>query len=285
MSIASLVNPVRIELLTHGYIEVIETWGSDERIIESARMSTDGAFRGWGPIHESSCDKFLGPTARVEKFGRMAQVDCSCQSKAGDEKLLRHLFLSEPQHSTPFEMAGITFEVQAPIFVFREWHRHRTQSYNEMSARYTPLPDFNYIPSPERCMHFDVHGNKQAQGIGDKTPTHEEALDWLTDLADLYIHIERVYRKGLDIGVPKEIARCAMSVARFSRMRASANLFNWVRFFGLRAHPKAQQEIQQYAYAAMRLAQPFFPRTFELIGEKRARYTSGGGGVLDQGKL
>jgi thymidylate synthase (FAD) len=100
----------RIELLDHGYVELIESWGSDERIIEAARMSTGKGFTGWGT-----------------------------PEKPGDEKLLR--FLWKNQHATPFEMAGMTIEVKAPIFVFREWHRHRTQSYNEMSARYVPLPD------------------------------------------------------------------------------------------------------------------------------------------------
>ena len=112
----------KVTILDHGYIEPIEHWGSDERIIEAARMSTAKGFLGWGT-----------PDA------------------PGDEKLLR--FLWENKHQTPFEMAGLTIEVQAPIFVFREWHRHRVPfGYNEMSARYTPLPDVNYIPSVERLM-------------------------------------------------------------------------------------------------------------------------------------
>ena len=84
----------KISLLDHGSIELIETWGSDERIVESARMSTQKGFLGWGPKEDG---------------------------KPGDEKLLR--FLWEHSHATPFEMAGAIFEVQAPIFVFREWHR------------------------------------------------------------------------------------------------------------------------------------------------------------------
>jgi len=103
----------RIEILDHGYIQQVDAWGSDEAIIEAARMSTGKGFLGWGSAE-----------------------------RPGDEKLLR--FLYENKHATPFEMAGLTIEVQAPIFVFREWHRHRTQSYNEMSARYAPLPDLNY---------------------------------------------------------------------------------------------------------------------------------------------
>src|SRR6185295_451000 len=97
-------------VLDRGYVRLVDVWGSDRTIIEAARMSTGKGFLGWGD-----------------------------EGKPGDEKLLR--FLWENKHATPFEMAGATFEIEAPIFVFREWHRHRTQSYNEMSARYTPLPD------------------------------------------------------------------------------------------------------------------------------------------------
>jgi len=99
-----------MKVLDNGYVKHIESWGIGEAkepesaIIESARQSTQGSFRGW------------------EK----------------DEKLLAYMFNN--QHATPFEFCGMTIEVQAPIFVFREWHRHRTQSYNEMSARYAPLP-------------------------------------------------------------------------------------------------------------------------------------------------
>jgi thymidylate synthase (FAD) len=103
-------------VLDDGYVRVIEHWGSDERVIEAARMSTNKGFQGWDT----------------------------------DEKLLAYLYNNK--HATPFEMAGLVIEVKAPLFVFREWHRHRTQSYNEMSARYVPLPDENYTPSVERIV-------------------------------------------------------------------------------------------------------------------------------------
>src|ERR1700722_1823180 len=122
-------------ILDFGYLAVVESWGSDERIVEAARMSTGKGFNGWGPTKEGN---------------------------PGDEKLLR--FLYENAHATPFEMAGVVIEVQAPIFVFREWHRHRTQSYNEMSARYTPLPDVNYIPTVDRLL-INSKSNKQAGTI------------------------------------------------------------------------------------------------------------------------
>lgn len=120
-------------VLDHGYVKFIEAWGSDERIVEAARMSTQKGFLGWGPdCSECRCNTFdITYPDRKFKPGDPCPV-CSTKLQAGDEKLLA--FLWKNAHTTPFEMAGAIIEVQAPIFVFREWHRHRTQSYNEMSA-------------------------------------------------------------------------------------------------------------------------------------------------------
>ena len=103
-------------ILDHGYVELVEDWGSDERIIEAARMSTGKGFLGWGPKHREHCVPGMGGDFD----------NCSCgRNQPGDEKLLAYLWNNK--HATPFEMAGFVIEVQAPIFVFREWHRHRTQ--------------------------------------------------------------------------------------------------------------------------------------------------------------
>lgn len=221
------------KILDHGYVKEVESWGSDERIIEAARMSTDKGFQGWGTP--------LLP---------------------GDEKLLAYLMNN--RHDTPFEMAGLVIEVQAPIFVFREWHRHRTQSYNELSARYTPLPDVNYLPTADRCLV--VNGaNKQANSVGAQALTHEAVLNWLEELEWVYRQAQRVYQMGLNIGIPKEIARLPVPVARYSRMRASANLRNWLAFITLRSAPNAQWEIQQFSDAVGKIVQEKFPRTWELF--------------------
>lgn len=141
-----------MQVLDQGYVEHIESWGSDQRIVEAARMSTNKGFLGWGPKHTDNCTINHAPL-----------LECNCDKQPGDEKLLR--FLWDNKHATPFEMAGMTIEVKAPIFVFREWHRHRTQSYNEMSARYTPLPDENYMPTLDRLRGDPTTKNKQAQGV------------------------------------------------------------------------------------------------------------------------
>lgn len=223
-------------ILDHGYISLVETWGSDERIVEAARMSTAKGFLGWGPKEDGS---------------------------AGDEKLLAYLWINK--HHTPFEMAGMTVEVQAPIMVFREWHRHRTQSYNEMSARYTPLPDVNYVPTVERLL-LNSKTNRQAgviKGADELTPERAEAFR--AALVSMWRLQQEVYEQALQAGVPKELARVHLGVGRYSRMRASANLRNWLAFLTLRMDKHAMLEIREYANAVGELIAAAFPRTWSLF--------------------
>lgn len=246
-----------IPILDNGYIKLIEFWGSDERIIEAARMSTQKGFLGWGPI------KTVCPTH--------SELDCprcnntGFETGPGDEKLLAYLYNNK--HMTPFEMAGMTIEVQAPIFVFREWHRHRTQSYNEMSARYTPLPNVNYIPTIERLM-LKSDKNKQAQGT--KELSKENAKRFIENLDGIYIDLQSDYEDALNNGIPKELARLVIPVGRYSRMRASANLRNWLQFLTLRMDEHAQWEIRQYANEVGNIISQTFPRTWNLFrGEQK----------------
>lgn len=243
---------MRKKVLDHGYVELIPegTWGSDEFIIEAARMSTNKGFLGWSDPH-NECE---------------GQGCDSCKQTGlgpGDDHLLKYLW--ENRHTSPFEMAGATFEIQAPIMVFREWHRHRTQSYSEMSARYTPLPDVNYIPTPERCLLRSTT-NKQASNTQGQTLTLDKTLGWLVELQNLYELAQSVYQHGLDIGVPKELARLPVPVARYSRMRAGANLWNWLHFLGLRrSTTRAQWEIARYADIVEEMLKERFPRTIALF--------------------
>lgn len=246
------------KILDHGYIKLIEHWGSDERIIESARMSTGKGFLGWG---EETCRESTDRTATCERGIR------GCAAKhVGDEKLLKYLWKNK--HATPFEMAGATIEVAAPIFVFREWHRHRTQSYSEISARYVPLPNESYIPDAHdlvmRSQLAAASANRQAGTVDGTVISDEDAESWLSRLASLYDQIEVHYQLGLTLGVPKELARLPLPVGRYSRMRASANLRNWIGFLTLRNAPQAQKEIRLYAAALAKILATKFPRTAEV---------------------
>ncbi len=250
------------KVLDHGYIKLIETWGSDERVIESARMSTNKGFLGWGTRRECSTCEGTGRIADQDETH-----DCT-RCTVGDEKLLRYLY--ENAHSTPFEMAGLTIEVQAPILVFREWHRHRVPfGYSEMSARYTPLPDFNYIPTVERLM-INSKTNKQAGTIAGAAELDEQgAAAFQNTLRRVYADQQQVYEAALSIGVPKELARVHLPVGRYSRMRATGNLRGWLAFLTLRTAPNAQYEIRMYANEVGKLIKAAFPRTWALFAERR----------------
>jgi len=259
------------QVLDHGYVELIESWGSDARVIESARMSTAKGFQGWGPKCRACGDAFDGPERPCPAPAGRELVDAGRGGHVfdapGDEKLLK--FLWDNAHQTPFEMAGFTIEVKAPIFVFREWHRHRVPfGYNEMSARYTPLPDEHYLPDAADLVAraAAATSNKQAQGNG-RTLEAWAARAWLGRLAEAYAHAQRVYADGLALGVPKELARLPVPVARYSCMRATSNLRGWLGFLKLRCAPNAQQEIRLYANAVAGIVKQCFPRTHEVARE------------------
>lgn len=261
---------MRVKLFDHGYLDLVEHWGSDERIVEAARMSTDKGFLGWGPIvTDEPCLSCQGRGCHLGSGpdrGNPTCTDCHGTGKRhapGDEKLLRYLW--DNKHATPFEMGGMVIEVQAPIMVFREWHRHRTQSYNELSARYTPLPDLNYVPTVERLM-LNSKTNKQAGTIkGAEELTVASAALFQGRLLKLYGEQEEMYQWALKSGVPKELARVHLPVGRYSRMRASANLRNWLAFLTLRMDAKAQYEIRMYANEVGKLVAQLFPRTWALF--------------------
>jgi len=247
-------------LLDHGYVKLVDVWGSDERVVESARMSTQQGFKGWG---ERCAD--CGYKRTTDLAHHLS--DCSRPDKwlPGDEKLLRYLV--ENQHATPFEFGGLVVEVQAPIFVFREWHRHRTQSYNEASARYSPLPDLNYIPTVERLLMSSATNRQAAALTGSAVLTETTAEIFRQRLRVSYENAQALYDSALADGVPKELARVHLPVGRYSRMRASTCLRNWLSFITLRSAPNAQWEIRQYSDAVGELVADAFPRTWALFEE------------------
>lgn len=274
---------MRINVLDQGYIDLIEPWGHGKSgkaniflndqiqddyevgIIEAARQSTQASFRGWDP---APCD--CDASELITKTG-VHKASCAYLQNPGDRKLLK--FLSDNKHSTPFEFAGLVLEIQAPIMVFREWHRHRTQSYSEMSARYAPLPDLYYYITAEevieRAKLAAMSKNRQATGVAelDEAAIH----DWISEDIQLVTVLEAHYQRGLSIGVPKEIARKKMPVDHYSRMRAAANLRNWLAFLTLRLDPAAQREIRQYANAVSIIIEEYFPNTWKLFAGSQVK--------------
>lgn len=254
---------MKFDVLDHGYVELIDVQGSDERIIEAARMSTGKGFKHWGALHDERCS-FVIETL-VNETGQAFPLTrgCCCTPEPGDEKLLSYLWKN--QHTTPFEQCGFSIKVQAPLVVFREWHRHRTQSYNEFSARYSQMEDLHYLPTLQR-IKLSAGTNKQAQGLA-PIGRDFELVAWTEKLENLQRQIYRHYEEGLHLGIPKEVARLNTPVSRYSRMVANANLLNWLRFLKLRLDHKAQFEIRQYATAIANIVAEKFPKTYDLFIE------------------
>jgi thymidylate synthase (FAD) len=162
---------------------------------------------------------------------------------------------------------AVTIEVQAPLFVFRQWHRHRTQAYNELSLRYKELPgELFYVPA------LDIIGaqstdNKQGRSLA------EHAIDRSAEQAEVarfHDSALALYHGLLRSGWPRELARGVLPLNTYSRMFATASLLNWLRFLGLREDSHAQYEIRVYAEALAMLLGAVVPETMALYREAKA---------------
>ena len=174
------------------------------------------------------------------------------QDEGSDERLIYRLL--RKRHTSPFESVSCTFEVVAPIFVYREWHRHRTQSFSEQSARYMEMPELFFVPDPT-LIGAQQQTEKQAREISDSI---DPALLKMRqeDCAILDAHNSTsfgTYRYLLAQGWPRELARTVLPVGTYSKMQATANLLNWFRFLELRLAVGAQREIRVYAQAILKL--------------------------------
>lgn len=213
----------KIDVLDHGFVRLVDSMGSDLSVVRAARVSYDSAWRAG-------------------------------QDQGSDERLIHYLWRN--QHSTPFESVEFQFEVMAPIFVFRQWHRHRTASINELSARYRELPDVFYLPEPE-TVGEQCSVNKQARVIsGDcRAERAVEIAELDRFCRDAFAH----YRKLLNSGWPRELARMCLPLNTYSHMFWKANLRNTFHFLALRLDKHAQWEIRQYAAAMLELIRPVVP--------------------------
>jgi thymidylate synthase (FAD) len=209
----------KINVLDHGFVRLVDAMGSDLSVVRAARVSYDEEWRAG-------------------------------EDEGSDARLIK--YLKKNKHHTPFEAVTFTFEVKAPIFVFRQWHRHRTWSYNELSARYRELPEEVYMPS------FRAQATKNKQGsegfVGDGDAAALEAA-----FKQAYKTAFDAYRYALSKGVAREIARSVLPVATYSHMFGTVSLLNLMRFLSLRDHSHAQHEIRVYAEAMRELARNVAP--------------------------
>ncbi len=210
-----------INVLDHGLVRLVDFMGSDLSISRNARVSYDAAWRAG-------------------------------EDKGSDARLINYLY--SHGHNTPFESCAVTFEVKAPIFVFRQWHRHRTQSYNELSARYRELPEEFYLPDVSQIT-TQSSDNKQMRT--DEQHSEAESIRWAIEQSnrDSFAAYHRLIEKGC----PRELARSVLPVGTYSHMFATANLLNWYRFLKERLHSHAQYEIRVYAAAILEMLAELYP--------------------------
>jgi thymidylate synthase (FAD) len=184
------------------------------------------------------------------------------EMQEGDDKLI-HWLLSK-RHGSPFEHNFFKFKVEAPIFTFREHHRHRVgHSYNEMSARYTELEPKFYVPQCARVQH----GKPGAYFYIEEEYDAPLSRFLASSLTYSYRTSWSVYQSLLERGIAKEQARMVLPVGIFTKMIWSCNARSLMHFLGLRAEKSAQKEIQTVAYAAEAALEENMPITYEAFIE------------------
>ena len=229
-----------------GFIRVVDYMGSDASIARAARVS----------------------------YGRQDAE----RAPEADAKLIRYLM--RHRHTSPFEMARLVLHVRLPIFVANQWKRHRTWSFNEVSARYTTLPDDVYVPDLADICGPPVD-NKQGRGRVLPTGEAQEAWSEMVGAADSAVQAVKALTTGLPAdpihgpgafnlpAVAPEIARMVGPVCQYTEMTASADLHNLLHFLALRLDSHAQLEIRRYAEAIARIVEQWVPETWGAFRDYR----------------
>ena len=220
-------------VLDHGFIRVIDYMGDDSAIVQAARVSY-----GAGTKHVQN-----------------------------DEGLIRYLM--RHWHSTPFEMCEIKLHVKLPVFVARQWIRHRTANVNEYSARYSILDREFYIPSPEQLAAQSTVNN---QGRGEVLTGEEAArvLELLkSDANRAYDHYEAMLSQEGQQGLARELARMNLPANIYTQWYWKVDLHNLFHFLRLRADPHAQYEIRVYAEAIAACVKDWVPLAYAAFEDYR----------------
>jgi thymidylate synthase (FAD) len=220
-----------IKVLDHGFVSLEDSCADDLSVVNSARVS----------------------------FNKYHQ-----EMEEGDDKLIG--FLMKNRHGTPFEQNFFRFRVKAPIFVFREWHRHRIGiSINEWSARYSELKNEFYIPDAE---HIRVQIGKPGQY------TYESCEPSIAAVFQRMLRFHSAssfheYQAAIEMGIAKEQARFFLPVNIYSEMYWSCNARSLMSFLSLRNAPKAMWEIRQYAAQLENILREVMPITWQYFVENQ----------------
>jgi len=209
-----------IKVLDKGFVRLIDHMGSDLSVVNAARVS----------------------------FGKKKEA-----FEPGDAKLVE--YLAEHEHTSPFRHTALTLHVKAPIFVFRQWMKHRIGSeFNEISGRYVEFPeDEFFVPATFRQQ---AKVNKQGSEGEIEAANRARALEsYLEGCRSAVAH----YKEMLSLGVCREQARCVLPLALYSEVYWTVSLQAVAHFIRLRADSHAQWEIQQYAAAVRDVVEPLYP--------------------------
>ena len=219
---------VEIPVLDRGFVKLVDCMGSDLSVVNAARVS----------------------------FGKRKEA-----FDEGDEKLVK--YLARHEHTSPFRHTAMTFHVKAPIFVFRQWMKHRIGSeFNEISGRYVVFPeDEFFVP---QVFRQQSKNNKQGSE-GEIAPEHR-ATAATTYLEACKASVAQ-YRALLDMGVCKEQARCVLPLGLYSEVYWTVSLQAVAHFIRLRSEGHAQWEIQQYAAAVRDLVEKVYPVSLKALLE------------------
>lgn len=221
---------IEIKVLDKGLVRLVDWMGDDSAIAQAARVSYG---KGTKTVHE-------------------------------DEGLIRYLM--RHYHTTPFEMVQFKFHIKAPIFVIRQWHRHRMWSYNEYSGRYSEMKDEFYIPKEEHVTKQNPD-NKQggtSEQIDCKSIFHDDET-WNDQFSANQQYSHSWYKRYLDTGMRKELARINLPVSNYSEMYACVDLHNLFHFLKLRLDSHAQYEIRVYAEAIAEIIKKIIPISYKAF--------------------
>ncbi len=198
-----------------------------------------------------------GSDLEVVNAARVSYGKVSTQITPRDEKLIDYLV--EHDHTSPFEHNQLSFRIKAPIFVIRQWMRHRMNSYNEISYRYVKSALEFYVPTIWRDQD---HKNRQGSVGGAVNPEYtqkfNEALEKVT----------AIYEELLSKDVCREQARGILPLCTYSEFIFTTNLHSLMHFIRLRTHPGAQYEIRVYAQALLEMAESHFPASIKAFRKK-----------------
>ncbi len=241
-----------LPILDHGFVRVVDYMGNDSSIVQSARVS----------------------------YGK------GTKKVSTDEGLIKYLM--RHWHSTPFEMCEIKYHVKLPIFIARQWIRHRTANVNEYSARYSILDKEFYLPEPE---HLAAQSQNNRQGRGDilEGEKAKKVLDLLKgDAEQTYDNYETMLNERYDgsvidensVGLARELARMNLTLNTYTQWYWKTDLLNLMNFLRLRADYHAQYEIRAYASVMLDTVKKWVPITYEAFMD----YRVGGTEVSSKGK-